>query len=156
VHVLVHNEQGERLSVTTESVGDGADPGDTSFVFPIQPGPSRIRCQRESEDNAMENGDWGSFRVIEPPGWVSPELDCPGGMYGGVGDYAEGAKGVEDPLTDAERTFRLDGDVSEAGYSTSERRTFINVVDGSPKESFVYISDGSGGWLQSESAGCSD
>ena len=91
-----------------------------------------------------------------PDGWVSPLLGCPGGMYHGVADYVQGAAGVEDPLEDARNRFRLDGEVSEAGYSTSESRTFVNVVDGSPKESLVYISDGAGGWLQSESSGCSD
>ena len=156
VHVSVRNTTDETLSVSTETVGDGAEPGETSFVFPILPGGSRIRCLPMSEDNAMENGDWGSFDVLAPDGWVSPVLDCPGGTYNGVGDYAEGAKGIDDPLADAERVFRLDGDASEAGYSTSERRTFINVVDGSPKESRGYTSDGSGGWLQSESSGCSD
>jgi hypothetical protein len=154
--VSIINTSDEELDVSTETQGDGAAPGETAFVFPILPGVGRIRCLPFTEDNAMENGDWASFDVLPPPDWVSPQLDCPGGMFQGVTDFVPGARGVEDPLADAERHFRLEGDATEAGYRTTEQRTFVNVVDGVPKESFVYIADGHGGWLQSESAGCSN
>jgi hypothetical protein len=157
VHVLVHNiSTGEDLSVSWLGGGDGAPPGDTSFVFPIHPGRSRIRCLPISEDNAMENGDWGSFDVVAPDGWVSPLLDCPAGAYQGVGDYVEGARGVADPLADARRQFRLDGVAVQAGYETTEERIFVNMTNDGPKESLTYIADGFGGWLLSESSGCSD
>jgi hypothetical protein len=157
VHVLIHNVlPDERLSVTTETTGDGASPGDTTLVFPILPGTSRIRCLRETEDNAMENGDWGEFTVIEPPGWVSPQLaDCPNEVYQSNIDYVVGARGVEDPLKDAEEHFRLEGDAVEAGYRTAEERTIVNATAEGPKESLVYVSDGSGGWLLSQTSGCS-
>ena len=77
-------------------------------------------------------------------------------MYSGIGDYVAGARGVEDPLLDAEKRFRLEGSVVEAGYDISGQRTFINVSEGQAKESLVYASDGFGGWLQTESSGCSD
>lgn len=158
VHVLIHNTLAtETLSVSTETAGDGAPPGETTLIFPINPGRSRIRCLKETEDHAMENGDWGSFEVLAPEGWISPALECPGGgMYSGIGDYVAGARGVEDPLLDAEKRFRLEGLVVEAGYAISGQRTFINVSEGQAKESLVYASDGSGGWLQTESSGCSD
>jgi hypothetical protein len=159
VHVLVHNElQGERLSVTTETAGDGASPGDTSLLFPIQPGPSRIRCQRESEDNAMENGDWGMFLVIEPPGWISPSLECHGtSSYHGIADFAQGARGVDDPLADSVRHFQeQEGEVVQAGYATPTQRTFVLIRDDVAVAGLEYWSDGAGGWLQKESSGCSD
>jgi hypothetical protein len=157
VHVLIHNTATGRLSVTTETQGDGASPGETTLLFPINPGHSRIRCLKETEDHAMENGDWGRFEVLAPEGWISPTLECPGGkMYSGNADYVAGARGVEDPLIDSEKRFRLEGSVFEAGYETPGVRTFINVSNGDAKESLVYTSDGSGGWLQTESSGCSD
>jgi hypothetical protein len=157
VHVLINNTATERLSVTTETGGDGASPGETTLIFPINPGHSTIRCMKETEDDAMENGDWGGFEILAPEGWISPTLECPGGgMYSGFADYVQGARGVEDPLIDSERRFRLDGSVVEAGYKVSGQRTFINVSEGQPKESLVYRSDGAGGWLQTESSGCSD
>jgi len=145
------------LSISTETRGTGASPGGTTLVFPIYPGTSRIRCQKETEDASMENGDWGSFDVLAPPGWVSPELVCPSGaMYQGVADHVEGARGVDDPLGDATKRFRLPGEAVEAGYRTEKQRTFVNKTNDGPKESLVYRSDGQGGWLQSESSGCSD
>jgi hypothetical protein len=157
VHVLIHNSATERLSVTTETRGDGASPGDTTLIFPIPPGRSRIRCMRETDDNAMANGDWGDFEVLAVEGWISPALECPGGrMYTGFADYVAGARGVEDPLVDSKKHFRLEGSVVEAGYDIVGERTYINVSEGHAKESLVYTSDGSGGWLQTESSGCSD
>ena len=157
VHVLIQNTLAtETLSVSTETAGFGAPPGETTLIFPISPGRSRIRCLKETEDHAMENGDWGSFEVLAPEGLISPAVECPGGMYSGIGDYVAGARGVEDPLLDAEKRFRLEGSVVEAGYDISGQRTFINVSEGQAKESLVYASDGSGGWLQTESSGCSD
>lgn len=157
VHVLIHNTTtGEDLSVTWEGGGDGAAPGDTTLVFPIQPGRSRIRCQPISEDAGMENGDWGSFDVLAPDGWVSPNLACSGSAYGGVGDYGPDARGVADPFADAQKQFRLEGNVLEAGYRTENQRIFIDLTGDGPKESLTYIADGHGGWLRSETSGCSD
>jgi hypothetical protein len=156
VHVLIHNTATERVSVTTETGGDGASPGETTLIFPINPGRSRIRCLKETEDHAMENGDWGPFEVLAPDGWVSPLFDCPHGSYAGFGEPAPGARGVGDPAEDAEKHFREEGTVLEAGYQTADARTFINAVDGNARESLTYTSDGYGGWLQTESSGCSD
>jgi hypothetical protein len=157
VHIAVHNSSQTELSVSTETVGQGAAPGDSGFVAPISPGSSRIRCLPVDEDHAAENGDWGVFDVLAPEGWVSPDVVCPGAGYGSVGDYAEGARGVADPLQDAPKHFREDGDeVVQAGYATDEKRTFVLLRDGEPVAGLVYISDGNGGWLQSESFGCSD
>jgi hypothetical protein len=157
VHVLIHNTLAtETLSVSTETAGDGAPPGETTLIFPINPGRSRIRCLKETEDHAMENGDWGPFEVLAPDVWVSPVFDCPNGSYAGFRDPAPGARGVGDPAEDAEKHFREEGTVLEAGYQTADARTFINAVDGNARESLTYTSDGYGGWLQTESSGCSD
>jgi hypothetical protein len=158
VHVLIHNSAAERLSVTTETRGDGASPGDTTLIFPIAPGPARIRCMRETEDNAMANGDWGDFEVLAVEGWISPALECPGGrMYSGVADYVEGARGVADPLADAPKHFREEGDrVVQAGYATLDERTFVLLRDEEPIAGLTYRSDGHDGWLQTESFGCGD
>jgi hypothetical protein len=157
VHVRLTNTSDGELLYQHPGGGDGVDPGTTSIRLQILPGPSEFRCLRSTPDvDPGVEGGWASFEVLAPERWVSPQLDCPGAMYEGVSDYIEGAVGVEDPREDARNRFRLEGTVLEAGYSTSKRRTFVNVVDGSPKESFVYISDGAGGWLQSESSGCRD
>jgi hypothetical protein len=156
VHISVHNSSQQELSVSTESAGTGAAPGDSSFVSPIAPGSSRIRCLGIDEDHAAENGDWGTFDVLAPPGWVSPTVDCPT-QYQGILDYVAGARGVADPLADAPRRFREEGDeVIQAGYTTDDRRTFVLLREGEPVAGLVYVSDGHGGWLQSESFGCSD
>jgi hypothetical protein len=88
---------------------------------------------------------------------VSPDVDCPGTSYQGVADYAKGARGVADPLEDAPKHFHEDGDeIVQAGYATDAERTIVLLRDGAPIAGLVYISDGHGGWLQSESYGCSD
>jgi hypothetical protein len=157
VSILIHNTSQAELSVSTETVGTGASPGDSTFVAPISPGSSRIRCLQIDEDHAAENGDWGSFDVFAPEGWVSPDVDCPGAMYQGIGDFVEGARGVADPLSDAPKHFREDGDrVVQAGYATPDERTYVLLRDEEPVAGLVYISDGHGGWLQSESFGCSE
>jgi hypothetical protein len=156
VHILVLNTSDAELLIQWESGGDGADPGETMLRLPIAPGRARFRCLRSTDDvDPGVPGGWASFDVLPADGWVSPDLECPGGMSHGVSDYAVGATGVQDPLVDARRRFLLDGEVLEAGYATDESRTFINVVEGAPKESLVYLSDGAGGWLQSESYRCS-
>ena len=87
---------------------------------------------------------------------MSPTVDCPT-QYQGILDYVAGARGVADPLADAPRRFREEGDeVVQAGYTTDDRRTFVLLRDGEPVAGLVYVSDGHGGWLQSESFGCSD
>jgi len=157
VHITIHNSSEAELSVSTETVGTGAPPGDSSFVAPISPGSSRIRCLRAEEDHSFENGDWGMFDVLAPEGWVSPDVDCPGTMYEGNFDYAEGARGVADPLQDAPKHFLENGDeVVQAGYASDEERTFVLRRDEEPIAGVTYHSDGDGGWLRAESFGCSD
>lgn len=158
VDVLIHNiSEGEHLSVSWAGGGDGAAPGDTTLVFPIVPGSSKIRCLPIDEDHAADNGDWGRFEVLAPEGWISPDLDCPGTMYQGIGDFVEGARGVADPLADAPKHFQEEGDrVVQAGYATPDERTYVLLRDEVPVAGLIYTSDGHGGWLQSGSFGCSD
>jgi hypothetical protein len=157
VHIRVMNTAAADVLIQWELGGDGASPGESLWSFPILPGPARFRCLPSTDDvDPGAPGGWASFEVLAFEGWVSPELECPGTMYGGVVDYVEGARGVEDPLSDAEEQFRLEGTAKEAGYRSVDERTVVNLTADGPKESLVYISDGAGGWLRSESAGCSD
>ena len=157
VHMLIRNTSDVRVFTEWGSGGEGADPGDTLVVRPILPGSARFRCLEETDDlDPGIPGGWERYEVLPPDGWVSPDLDCAGGMYSGVGDFVPGARGVVDPLADAREQFRLDGTAVEAGYRTDEERTFINVTDDGAKESLTYTSDGHDGWLRSGSSGCSD
>jgi hypothetical protein len=155
VHVTVHNTSDGEVLVQWEGGGDGADPGEERFVFPMLPGEARLRCLPNTPDvDPGVAGGWGRFRVLEPAGWVSPELDCPGEAYGSVADYVEGARGVADPLVHARK--QTSSDVVQAGYATDESITIV-VLDGDGRRETVigYISDGQGGWLLSETSGCS-
>jgi hypothetical protein len=158
VHLVLENTSDHELFMQTEAQGEGVPPGETSMRLLILPGGSRFRCLTLTDDldPGMEGG-WARFDVLAPEGWVSPDVDCPGTSYGGVADYVVGARGVADPLEDAPKHFREDGDeVVQAGYATDEERTIVLLRDGAPVAGLVYISDGHGGWLQSESFGCSD
>jgi hypothetical protein len=153
VHVIVHNTGTGQLLVQWDGGGDGAEPGDTPFVFPILPGDGKIRCQQLSEDPGSPEG-WAPFRVVAPPDWVNPSLDCPGGSVMGTADYAPGAVGVQDPLADARG--RAEGaDVSEAGYRTEQNRTIVALQGGVVTQAYGYISDGHAGWLLSTTSACS-
>ena len=72
-------------------------------------------------------------------------------------DYVEGARGVADPLQDAPKTFERTATRSSRPATPptrSERSSSSG--GGEPVAGLVYVSDGHGGWLQSESFGCSD
>jgi hypothetical protein len=159
VHVLIRNTSGHELFVQTDSQGQGLDPGETELLLSILPGSSRFRCLVMSDDlDPGVEGGWADFEVLAPEGWISPTLECPGGrMYSGVADYIAGARGVADPLADAPKHFREEGDrVVQAGYATPEERTFVLLRDEDPIAGLTYHSDGHDGWLQTESFGCSD
>jgi hypothetical protein len=152
VDLIVHNASTGQLLVQWDGGGDGADPGDTRFVFPIPPGAAKVRCQRLSEDPGSSEG-WAPFTVVAPPDWVSPTLDCPGGFVTGNGDYAPDAVGVPDPVADTRK--RADGaDVAEAGYGTDQSRTIVAFTDGVVTETYGYTSDGQGGWLLTTTSAC--
>jgi hypothetical protein len=158
VHLVLDNTSDNELLMQTDSQGEGVQPGETSMRLLIHPGRSRFRCLTLTDelDPGVEGG-WARFDVLAPDGWVSPDVDCPGAAYEGVADYAVGARGVADPIQDAPKRFREDGDeVVQAGYATDEERTVVLLRDGEPVAGLVYISDGQGGWLRSESFGCSD
>jgi len=155
VHAVIRNTSGHELLMQSDSHGEGVPPGETAVVLAILPGGSRFRCLEMSDDlDPGVEGGWADFDVFAPEGWVSPVLDCPHEGYVGYGDPAPDARGVEDPLADAERLFRKEGIATEAGYRTSDARTFINVKTSGVRESLTYTSDGHGGWLQTESSGC--
>jgi len=158
VPLVLENTSDHELFVQTEAQGDGVPPGETSMRLLILPGGSRFRCLEMSDDlDPGVEGGWARFDVLAPQGWVSPDVDCPGTSYQGVADHAKGARGVADPLEDALKHFREDGDeIVQAGYATNGERTIVLLRDGAPIAGLVYISDGHGGWLQSESYGCSD
>jgi hypothetical protein len=153
VHLVVHNSSGTTLLVGWNGGGDGADPGETPFVFPILPGEGKIRCQRTSEDPGAPGG-WATFEVHPPEGWVSPTIDCPDETANGVIDYVAGARGVPDPRTDVERDVSS-GEVQFAGYHTDEKVTVVVSSDGVPVGAYDYISDGHDGWLRSTTTACS-
>ena len=159
VHLLIRNTSDRELFMQTDSQGQGLDPGETELLLSIPPGDSRFRCLEMSDDlDPGVEGGWADFEVLAHEGWISPTLDCPGGgMYGGTADYIAGARGVADPLADAPKRFREEGDrVVQAGYATREERTFVLLLDEEPIAGLTYRSDGYGGWLQTESFGCSD
>jgi hypothetical protein len=158
VHLVLENTSDHELFMQTEAQGEGVPPGETSMRLLILPGGSRFRCLEMSDDlDPGVEGGWARFDVLAPEGWVSPDVDCPGTMYQGISDYVEGVRGVADPLEDAPTHFQEDGDeIVQAGYATDEERTIVLLRDGAPVAGLVYISDGYGGWLQSESFGCSD
>lgn len=155
VHVTVHNVGTLAVLVQWDGGGDGADPGEQSFLFPILPGPARFRCLADTPDvDPGAPGGWGRFEVLEPTGWISPELDCPGEAYGGIGDYVEGARGVADPVAHARK--QANAEVVQAGYATDESITIVALdPSGTLTTVFGYISDGQSGWLLSETSGCS-
>ncbi len=157
VHLVLENTTEQELLMQTDTQGEGVPPGETSMRLLILPGSSRFRCLTLTDDlDPGVEGGWARFDVLAPDGWVSPDVDCPGAGYGGVMDYVVGARGVADPLQDAPKHFREDGDeVVQAGYATDDERTFVLLRDGEPVAGLVYVSDGHGGWLQSESFGCS-
>jgi len=153
VHLVVHNSSGSTLLVGWSGGGDGAEPGDTRFVLPIPPGEGKIRCQPTSADPGAPGG-WATFEVRAPDGWMSPEIDCPNGSVSGVRDYAEGARGAEDPLADAKDA--ADGaDVMFAGYRTDDDVIVVALEDGVTTAVYGYVSDGHGGWLLSTTDACS-
>lgn len=158
VHLVLENTSQHELLMQTDAQGEGVPPGETSMRLPILPGSSRFRCLTLTDDlDPGVEGGWARSDVLAPEGWVSPDVDCPGAGYGGIVDYVEGARGVADPLQDAPKHFREEGDeVVQAGYATDEERTFVLLRDSEPIAGLVYVSDGHGGWLRSESFGCSD
>lgn len=158
VHVVLMNTSDHELFMQSDAHGEGVPPGETAMQLLILPGSSRFRCLEMSDDlDPGVEGGWGSFEVLPPAGWISPTVDCPGTGYSGVSDYVAGARGVADPLADAPKHFREEGDrVVQAGYATAEQRTFVVLKDEEPIAGLIYHSDGHRGWLQTESFGCSD
>jgi hypothetical protein len=153
VHFVVHNTSESTLLIGWNGGGDGADPGDSRFVFPILPGEGRIRCQRTSEDPGAPGG-WATFQVRPPEGWVSPTIDCPDATANGVIDYVAGARGVSDPLADVKDDAN-GGEVQFAGYRTDDTVTVVATLDGVPIGVYDYVSDGHDGWLRSTTTACS-
>jgi hypothetical protein len=152
VHVVVHNDSEKRLSIMWGAGGDGADPGRSTAVLPIDPGDAQFRCMRSFEDPSDDRG-WQSLRVLEPPGWVSTDLRCAEDRAIRYLDYGVDADGVEDP--EANASVRADGaEVVPAGYVTSEQRTYVALDGGDPTMTFTYSSDGRGGWLLRQTSSC--
>ena len=152
VHVVVHNESDERLSITWGGGGDGADPGRSTAVLPIDPGDAEFRCMRSSADAGIDRG-WQPLRVLEPPGWVSSDLGCTDGGVTGHLDYGVDAEGVDDP--EANASDRADGaEVVPAGYVASEQRTYVALDGGDPTMALTYFADGQGGWLLMQTSRC--
>ena len=153
VHVVVHNDSDEQLSIMWGSGGDGADPGRSTAVLPIDPGDAEFRCMRSSEDAGNDRG-WQSLRVLEPPGWVSSDLGCTDGGVTGHLDYGVDAEGVDDPAADASE--QADGaEVVQAGYVTSEQRTYVALDGDDPTMALTYFADGQDGWLLMQTSRCS-
>jgi hypothetical protein len=158
VHLRVENT-GNGLAFV-EWVGGGvmAPLGGSRHIVEIPPGAARIRC---SDGDEGSTPDWGSFTVLEPPGWVSEtELDC-AVQVTGIIDYVPGAGDVVDPLADAiERAESMgasdDAEVVPVGYVSAARRTFVVLDGGKPTMAFEYLTDGQDAWLFSGSTACSD
>jgi hypothetical protein len=149
VHLVIHNTSGHELYMQSASQGQGLDPGETELSMLIPPGHSRFRCLAMSDDlDPGAEGGWANFEVVAPEDWVSPTLDCPGGKrYWATADYVEGARGVADPLADAPKRFREEGDrVVQAGYATPDQRTFVLLRDEEPIAG-LNLSLRRAGWL---------
>lgn len=157
VHLALENTSDHELLMQTDTQGEGVSPGETSMRLLIPPGSARFRCLTLTDDlDPSVEGGWARFDVLAPEGWVSPDLDCQKAGYGGILDYAEDARGVADPLRDAPKHFEEEGnEVVQAGYATDDARTFVLLRDGDAIAGLIYVSDGHGGWLRSESFGCS-
>ena len=153
VHVVVHNDSDEQLSIMWGSGGDGADPGRSTAVLPIDPGDAEFRCMRSSEDAGNDRG-WQSLRVLEPPGWVSSDLGCTDGGVTGHLDYGVDAEGVDDPAADASEQAN-GAEVVQAGYVTSEQRTYVALDGDDPTMALTYFADGQDGWLLMQTSRCS-
>ena len=156
VHVLVHNVSGGRLLIEWGNGGGGAPRRDSRHVLPVPPGAARFRC---TTDLAAEADGWASFTVLEAPGWIPADLDCPS-QGTGIIDYVAGAVGVDDPLADAIRYAHATGsaddiEVVPAGYVTAAERSFVVFEDGVQTMRLTYSSDGQGGWLLSSPTTCS-
>jgi hypothetical protein len=153
VHVVIHNESDEPLSIAWGGGGDGADPGRSTLVLPIEPGDAEFRCQRSSEDAGIDRG-WESLRVLEPPGWVPTDLGCTEGGVTANFDYGVDARGVPDPKSDA--SDQADGaEVVVAGYVTDEQRTYVALDGDDPMMALTYFAHGKDGWLLMETSRCS-
>jgi hypothetical protein len=158
VHLRVDNTSGGPLGLVWAGGGENAPRGESAHLLDIPPGPARVRCTDIDASGAGATG-WGSFTVLEPPGWISAaELDCPTQSIGIV-DYVAGAVGVDDPLADAIRTAEEistadDVDVMTVGYVTAHERSFVVREDGVPTMILEYVSDGHGGWLRSTTTSC--
>jgi hypothetical protein len=158
VHLLIHNTSSNMLLTEWEGgehAGDGLDPGDRARTESLLPGEDRFRCLPQNSDPGQEQGGWATFTVLAPPDWVDPTLGCTGMTSQGVIDYMPDATGVDDPLADASDHASKGATVTQAGYVTNQERHFVAGTDGEMTESFVYRSDGQGGWLLSETGGCS-
>jgi hypothetical protein len=162
VHALVTNLSDGPLAIEWDSGGDGARRGDSRHLLPLPPGGARFRCTSDNDAAGSGPSRWATFTVVEPPGWVSPELDC-STQGTGIIDYAPGAGaaiGVDDPLgaaIDYAHAVATADDVQvvPAGYATSEQRSFVVLEDGVPTISLTYTTDGNGGWLLTSSTTCS-
>jgi hypothetical protein len=152
VHVVVHNDSDEPLSIMWGGGGDGADPGRSTAVLPIDPGGAEFRCLRSSEDAGIDRG-WQPLRVLEPPGWVSTDLGCTDGGVTGHLDYGVDAEGVDDPQADASE--QADGaEVVQAGYVTNDQRMYVALDGDDPTMAFTYFADGQDGWLLMQTSRC--
>jgi hypothetical protein len=157
VQLTVHNTSSRDLQMgwdgANATVGEGLPPGDVDRSVRIWPGEARFRCQPDGADPGEPDG-WIPFTILEPAGWVDPSLGCSDMTSQGTLDYAAGARGVDDPVADAQEHAPEGTTVMQAGYVANAERTVIGITDGVTTRSFTYRSDGRGGWLLSQTGAC--
>ena len=136
-----------------QGAGNAVDPGRSELVLTLTPGTGQLRCLHPK--TMVDAGEWRSFDVLAPEGWVSPELDCSGTRETGIYDYVPGALGVTDPFADAQS--RAPGAIlEEAGYRAEGTHTILAVEDGIPTQLFFYDAvHGGTRWLLGKVQSCS-
>jgi hypothetical protein len=158
VHIVVTNTSSVDLSLQIEGVGgDNADVGEHELVWPLAPGPVRVRCLDPTADAGSEGG-YGSLEVVDPDGvYVSPELECSNAVTMFVDDFGEGVGDHDDPadVARAHLTGLADDDVVErAGYPDSPEPVIRIVRDGVVVGRLDLFPDSQGGWLLSSLERC--
>jgi hypothetical protein len=160
LRVEVVNETGEDLSVSILPWGGTKAPEGTSTqVVNLPPGQVSVDCFDPHAGDAGK-APQSSFDLVDGDGvWVSTHIECATGMgFAGIPDYVAGARGEPDPQAVAETAlerYGKPGDLIEpAGYPESESPEYRLVRDGEVLAVVQLMSDGAGGWLESQVTGC--
>lgn len=161
LHVLVHNDAGEPISLSGSGLDFGT--GVSEQVASTSPGTVGVACWPYSLHDSGDEPSTQPLRIEDPNGhWNSPELDCSSGDLVGAthSDFVSDATGEEgDPVTLTRRhlTGIKPGDVVEtAGYPDAAYPTARVVRDGHVVAIAGFIPAKNRGWLLQDSSTCAD